>query len=713
MFMLGVSLLPLAANALAPTKEMETITRMTALYMTKRHFMQKPLDDKLSETIFNEYFKTLDPGRTFFTAQDIEKFKDYRTKLDDKLKTGDVTFAFDVFNVLLERLDEYEKFADAAIAQGVDLTKNEELEINREKSPWAESKDELKDLWRKKLKNDIIILSLMDRSQKLDTAKKSAQPNGVKPHESWTPKAPQERVRKRITQLTHYYKDLEPIEVLELYLSSIMKIYDPHSEYMSPRSEQDFDIGMKLSLVGIGALLSSEDGYTKVVKIIPGGPAESDGRLQPEDRIIAVSQENGETVDTLDMPLNKVVNLIRGEAGSKVTLSILEGAKGVNAVPKQITLKRDKVMLKESEAKGKIEEVKASGGKKLRIGIITLPSFYIDFNAAFKGDENFKSSTRDVAKIISEFQEKGPLDGLIIDLRSNGGGSLLEAITLTGLFIKSGPVVQVKDLQSVDIKNDEDGGKVAYSGPLTVMTNRLSASAAEIFAAAIKDYNRGVIVGDSKTHGKGTVQTVIGLEPLMPYLGAKFPAGSLKLTNAKFYRINGASTQLKGVTPDVIYPSFTDSMDIGEEKLSYAMPWDTILPAPYQSSGNSLASIIPKLRENSAKRIDESRDFKALMKDINYFNKIKNRKTVSLNLETRWQEYLSEKKIQEEQAKLLRLGEDDSADVQNPKSKKEIRDIYMDETILVTRDLIDLEIKTQSAEREKDAKTAASAKNVR
>lgn len=683
----------LELQALEPTKEMETISRLASTIISKRHYAQRPVDDKLSAELFDEYFKTLDPNKMFFTKKDIDRFADRRTKLDDQLITGNLQFAFDVFNLFLVKLDAYEAYCKSALEKGFDFSVNEDLEFNRLKADWFPDDDAQREFWRKKVKNDVLSLMLIDKATKEDPGfvKKASDKNA---HPSWSSAiSPSERVARRIAQFVQSSRKYEPIDVLELYMLSLAHIYDPHSAYLNPRSEEDFNISMKLSLVGIGALLSSEGGYTKIEKIIPGGPAEAAGGLSAGDRIIAVTQEGGETVDIMDMPLQRVVGLIRGKKDSKVTLTVLDGAKGVNAIPRQLTIVRGTVMLTESEAKGttrEIKELKGPDGKPMKIGVITLPSFYMDFDAAFKGDADYKSSTRDVAKFLEQFKKEG-VDGVVIDLRSNGGGSLLEAISLTGLFIKSGPVVQVRGVDGIEVKYDDDGGSVVYDGPLAVMVNRLSASATEIFAAAIKDYNRGVIIGDSKTHGKGTVQTVLELKNFLAFIGAKFPAGSVKFTNAKFYRINGSSTQLKGVTPDIVFPSFTDSMELGEERLDHVLPWDSVQAVPYSTAGELLPSLIPALRERSARRVAAGKDFKALAQDIQEYNKIRDRKTVSLNFDSRWQEYLNERKLQEEQTKLMRLtdqNDPDGVDLPEDSKRKPEKDLYMDEAINITSDLV-------------------------
>ncbi|MBO4630982.1 MAG: carboxy terminal-processing peptidase [Lentisphaeria bacterium] len=672
---------------LEPTKSMSTIARAASYLLTNYHFSQQKMDETLSEQLFQDYFKTLDPSHLFFSQQDLAAFESQKKELGNQIRHGNIQFAFDVFKLFLTRLDDYEKFTADYLKTQPSLNGNDTYEFNRTKAPWAKDRNELESLWKKKIRNDLILLEMLDRSKAAkSTGNKAGTKSGNRPLKP-AGKTPLERTQHRISRFLQHYRNMEAIDILELYLSCMTQIYDPHSQYMSPRSEEDFNINMKLSLVGIGTLLSSEDGYTKIVRVIPGGPADLDGRLKSEDRIIAVAQENEEPVDIQDMPLNKVVNMIRGKEKTKVTLTILEGAKGSSAAPVNITLVREKVRLKESEASGKLHEIQTRSGKK-RVAVLTLPSFYIDFTAAYRGDENYRSSTRDVANLIKKFSKDAPLDGMIIDLRSNGGGSLLEAVTLTGLFIKDGPVVQVCDQRGRKIDEDRDGGMILYNGPLAVLTNRFSASAAEIFAGAIKDYQRGIILGDSKTHGKGTVQTMMELDRYTAFWGRKTPSGTLKLTNAKFYRINGASTQLKGITPDIVFPSFTDAMEIGEDKLDHALKWDTIQAAEYQIHDPRLPSLIPILRERANARVENSRDFKLLRRDIDIFRRLRDRKTVSLNLEKRWEEYLAEKELEDEQNKLLRLNREEDL-----KEKNTVKDLYLDETLNVIKDWIELDAK--------------------
>lgn len=671
-----------AFSAFEETEELRLIANLTTSMFSKMHYVKREISPENSSKLFDSYIKSLDPMRIFFTKEQINLWRLHERRLLPGLAaTGDVSIAFGIFNEYLKILGEYEEFVKKQNFSEADFKANETFDFDRTKAEWPADKAARNELWRKKLKSDILAFMLQDKI-KAEEAAKEAKEGKAKKEPVIATKPPAERVKKRIEQFVQFNQKLEPIEALEIYLNSLARLYDPHTNYMAPRSEEDFNIGMRLSLVGIGALLTNEDGYTKIVQIIPGGPADKDKRLKADDRIIAVAQENGEPVDVVDMPLTKVVSLIRGEEGTKVTLTILEGIKGAKAVPVNIVLTRTKVELKESEAKGELHTVKGPNGKDLRIGVITLPSFYLDFKAAGSGDRNYKSSTRDVKKLIEGFKKQGSLDGLIVDLRTNGGGSLQEAVSLTGLFIKTGPVVQLRDAAGrVEVYKDEDP-EIAYNGPLIVMTNRLSASASEIFAGAIKDYKRGILVGDQKTHGKGSVQTVADLGHYLPYLGYNFPAGSIKLTNAKFYRVNGASTQMKGVSPDIAFPTFTDTMETGEDKLENAMEWDSITPAKHPLCDPTLSVTAAHLKAKSDARVNASKDFSALKRDIAYLMKNKDKKTISLNFDQRWKEYLREKDIYEEQSKLLHL----ESRTEDQKNRK--KDLYLDETLNIMCDYI-------------------------
>lgn len=672
----------LHADPFEQNDQTKVIANLTAAMLSKMHYIKHDFSEQTSEKLFDSYLKTLDPLHLFFTKEQISGWKIYQHRLLPALVSGgDVSIAFGIFKQYLSNLKEYEKFAKTVKFQPSDFEQDESYEFDRSKKDWPASQAEQRELWRKKLKGEVLAIMLQDRVKKEEAAKNKDK----KAKASWDKKTPLEKVQKRVSQFVQINQKMEPIEVLELYLNSLAKLYDPHTVYMAPRSEEDFNIQMQLSLVGIGAVLTSEDGYTKIVQIIPGGPADLDKRLKADDRIIAVAQGNDPPVDVIDMPLSKVVSMIRGKEDTKVTLTVLEAIKGSHAIPVNISLIRKKVALKDSEAKGELRTITTPEGEKLNIGIISLPSFYIDYKAASEGVKNYKSSTRDVRNIILDFKKKGKIDGIIMDLRSNGGGSLHEAVSLTGLFIRTGPVVQVRDSQGeIEIYRDNDP-EILYDGPLIVMTNRLSASASEIFSGAIKDYKRGIIVGDSKTHGKGSVQTIADLGMYLKYLGYKFPAGSIKMTNAKFYRVNGSSTQLKGVSAHISFPTFGDLMDTGEDKLENPIAWDAVKPVNHSEYENRSQAIIDRLRLQSEKRIASDSAFKLLKNNIEIFRKNKENKSISLNFKTRWEKYLKEKDIYDEQEKLLHLDESSAA-----KKKNDKKDLYLDETINIMKDYIRL-----------------------
>lgn len=657
--------------------EIGVIARITANILADQQYCKRKIDDSLSQDLYKEYIKTLDPAKLYFTKEDLAEFSKAQKSLDDQLKRGDISFAFNVYERLLKRMKEYQKFADKTLAKGFDFSKDEEFVFER-KDAEAPSSAEQQDLWRKRLKNDMLNLRMMEKiaKEEVEKTKKEQEKEAVK--KLWT-KSPEKRIKKRIASSINILEKREPIDRLEFFLSALANIFDPHSAYMAPKTMEDFNIGMKLSLVGIGAVLTSEDGYTKIVSIIKGGPASKDGRLEPEDRIVAVAQGDKEPVDIIDMPLPDVVQLIRGNEGTTVCLTVLKGKKGLSGVPVEISIVRDVVKLEDKSAHKKIKEIELDG-KKLRIGVIELSSFYTDFNGASAGKADFKSSTRDVKKILEEFN-KEKVDGVVLDLRHNGGGGLREAILLTGLFFDSGPVVQIKSVnKEVPLIEYDRDNKTYYDGPLVVMIDKLSASATEILAGAIQDYGRGVIVGDKHTHGKGTVQTIMALDQIVKYYGVKFPAGALKLTNAKFYRINGDSTQIRGITPDIIFPNFTDPMEIGEKYLDYALPWDEVKPAQYTYSKN-LAEIIPELRKKSMIRQNNNPKFQQLKKNIKLFDDIRKKKKVTLNEKKRWSEYKKEKEVLDKETALLKEKSDQDKEDKND-------DLYLEETLHILSDLI-------------------------
>ncbi|MCF8044978.1 MAG: carboxy terminal-processing peptidase [Desulfarculaceae bacterium] len=512
----------------------------------QQHYTGRPLDDDLSAAIFKQYLSRLDPLKNLFTREDVKRFSRYKYEIDDFLKSGELSFAFDVFNLYLARsLERTRYFYDTSNKwqEKLNFSKNEQIRTDRKDAPWPRDREAMTAFWKKELKNRILSLKLEGNS----------------------PQEITETLTKTYKSRLNSIYQITGKDTFETYMNSVAECFDPHTQYFAPKKSENFDIHMSQSLEGIGAVLQSEYQYTKVVRLIPAGPADKSKKLRPGDKIIGVGEgRNGGMKDTVGLRLDNVVKLIRGPKDTFVRLKIIPARKKDSS--EIISIKRDKVKLKEQSAKKKVVSF-SRNGSDFRLGIIEIPAFYMDFDAYRNGEENYKSTTNDVARLLNELKDE-EIDGLIIDLRNNGGGSLKEAQRLTGLFIKSGPVVQIKTKYRVTRLYDDDPA-IEYTGPLMVMINRMSASASEIFAGAVKDYNRGIIVGTS-SFGKGTVQSLTGLS-----------TGKLKVTSAKFFRVTGESTQKHGIPPDIEYPHIYDTVQIGESSLEGALPYDKTGSAPY------------------------------------------------------------------------------------------------------------------------------------
>ena len=569
--------------------------------LSRSHYRKIPLDQSNMEKVFDRYLDRLDPNRSFFLQSDIQEFEPYRKKLGDSLKSGDLNPAFAIFNRHRERAEERARFMLKQLELGIkdlNLKKNEELVIERKDEPWLTSKQAQQRLWIKQFKDSVL-------SQKLNNKTDEEIIN---------------QLRKRNTNLLRRLHQSKSEDAFQTYINAFAGIYDPHTQYFSPQTAENFDINMSLSLEGIGAVLSAEDEYTKVVSVVPGGPAEKAGQLKPGDKIVSVAQgKKGDLEDVVGMRLDDVVKLIRGPKHTLVRLEIIPGSSNDSST-RVYDIVRDRVKLEEQDAASKIIDVPMSG-KTSRIGVIELPTFYIDFKAAQAGDPDYKSTTRDVRRLLEKLK-KEKVDGLIIDLRGNGGGSLQEANELTGLFIDKGPTVVVRNNRGRSERQEDPDAEQLYDGPMVVMIDRLSASASEIFAGAMQDYGRALIVG-SQSYGKGTVQSI---QPLNH--------GQLKLTLAKFYRISGQSTQNRGVIPDIIFPSLYDGRDIGEDTLPDALPWDNISPVSYRPYAN-LSPYLPELQKKHEFRTRKNADFVYLHEMKDYFEHYENQKKVSLNQERR------------------------------------------------------------------------------
>jgi len=605
-------------EALKPLDEHNRTTAEIVNRLAQQHYQrtQIRLDNNLSSVVFDRYIKELDGNRSYFIQTDIDEFEKFRYRLDDAFRARKVDPAFVIFNRYQQRVSERLQYLLRTIKQGIsklDFKTNDTVYIDRENHAWPQSTEELDKLWHKRLINSALNLKLSgkedDKIEELLTKRYNSQ-------------------LKRIQQNNSE-------DAYRVYMNALTLSYDPHTQYFSPRGTENFNIRMRLSLQGIGAMLQSEDDYTKVTRLIPAGPADKAGELKANDRITGVGQgPKGEIVDVIGWRLDDVVDLIRGKKGTVVRLSILKANAVDTSKTKIISITRDKVNLDEQDASKKIIELD-NYGKKYRLGVIDIPKFYIDFEAANKGDPNYKSTTRDVKKLLNELKAE-KVDGVIIDLRDNGGGSLHEVNTLIGLFIKSGPTVQVKDITGrIYISTDKDN-KITYSGPLAVLVNRISASASEIFAGAIQDYHRGIIVG-TQTYGKGTVQAMLPLS-----------SGQITLTQQKFYRITGGSTQSRGVIPDIDLPSLYNVSEVGESSLEAALPWDKIKAAQFRTY-RDFSLQIPKLKALHDKRINKDPDFIHLTETNNLIERRRQQKEISLNESTRRKE---KKELEEIQIKL-------------------------------------------------------------
>ncbi len=670
--------------------DIKKISRSVAYSLPLYHLNQLPLDENISTNAYDLFINSLDPARSYFLQSDIDAFSKDSKDLSKQLRSGSIEFAQNVFNVLLERVENRNTFIGELLEEGFDTTIEENFRWDRKESAWAKNEAEWDELWRTRIKNEYVTrlvskqvfaeeeeeeetTSTVDSAETIVTNLVASAEDEYDEEAELASLSPEEFILERYKQFKLTMNSFDDEMLLQRYLTAFSRVYDPHSDYMSPSSTEDFDINMKLSLVGVGAVLRPVDGAAKIVRVIPGGPADQDGRLKPGDKIIAVAQGDEEAVSILHWPLHKAVRLIRGEIDSKVVLTVIPASDRSGSRTKKIDLIRDEVKFEEQAAKGKVREVELADGTTRRLGVITLPDFYADFKATQNREKDARRASTDVRRLIDELILEG-IEGLVLDLRNNGGGSLAESIAIAGLFIPSGPIVQVKERDRIQVLPDIDP-ETNYDGPMIVLVNRLSASASEILAAALQDYKRAIIVGDEQTHGKGTVQS------LLPLGGKR--RGSLKVTTAGFYRINGGSTQLKGVTPDIIIPSYLDVMDLGEDSLEHALPWDSIRKAMYRTQ-NGLVELIPQLTDQSNERLEHNVEFQHyLVKRERLKDRFKT-KTISLSLESRIVEAEAEKELDEIQngSFLKEPGEEEEDD--------DSKDILLTETLSLLSDMIDL-----------------------
>ncbi|WP_171970602.1 carboxy terminal-processing peptidase [Pseudomonas versuta] len=673
---IGLGVLPFSANTFAanswdnlqPDRD-EVIASLNIVELLKRHHYSKPpLDDARSAIIYDSYLKLLDPSRSYFLASDIAEFDKWKFQFDDFLKSGDLNPGFTIYKRYLDRVKSRLDFALAELNKGVDsfdFNAKETLQIDRKDAPWLKSEAELNDLWRKRIKDEVLRLKIAGKE----------------------PAKIQELLTKRYKNQLARLDQTRSEDIFQAYINTFAMSYDPHTNYLSPDNAENFDINMSLSLEGIGAVLQSDNDQVKIVRLVPAGPADKTKQVAPADKIIGVAQGDKEMVDVIGWRLDEVVKLIRGPKGSVVRLEVIPASNAPNdQTSKIVSITREAVKLEEQAAKKSILNLKQDG-KNYKLGVIEIPAFYLDFKAFRAGDPNYKSTTRDVKKLLTELQ-KEKVDGVIIDLRNNGGGSLQEATELTSLFIDKGPTVLVRNADGkVDVLEDENPGAF-YKGPMALLVNRLSASASEIFAGAMQDYHRALIVG-GQTFGKGTVQTI---QPLNH--------GELKLTLAKFYRVSGQSTQHQGVLPDVAFPSIIDTKEIGESALPEAMPWDTIRPA-IKPAVDPFKPYIDQLKAEHDARVAKDAEFIFIRDKLALADKLMAEKTVSLNEAERRAQHadIDAKQLVMENARRQAKGEaplkemkkedEDALPVEPEKTKPE-DDAYLSETGRVLLDYLKL-----------------------
>ena len=631
--------------------------------LIEEHLTRHPLDQEISQRCFKGFLKTLDPMKLYFTRDDFKQFEMQQNQLADKIKHGDVGFSYTVFQTLLKRIDERMQLVDQLLSESqagqYDFSTDDVMVTDADKTVYAANADEIRDKWIKRIKYDLLTQEFVE-------------------------KTPTKEIRDKLVRRYHSFaKRMHQIngdELLEMYLTSLTSAFDPHTSYMSASTLEDFNILMKAELDGIGASLQYDDGNTVVNELVDGGAAQLDGRLKPKDRVIGVGQgEGGEIVDVVDMSLKDVVKLIRGKRGTIVRLKVLPVG---STEPKIYNVTRAKIELKNSEARSEILETgKKANGEPFKVGFIDLPGFYMDMTGARQGIPEFKSATRDVRKLLNQFNEKH-VDAVIVDLRRNGGGALNEAISLTGLFIDTGPVVQVKDSDGrVQHYDDLDSG-VAWAGPLVVLQSKFSASASEIFAGAIQDYRRGLVIGDKSSHGKGTVQSMLDVGQSLFQIPNAPSLGALKITIQQFYRPDGDSTQRRGVVSDVELPSMSTHLPVGEADLDFALKFDHVDAVPFNAVNMVNSDLVKQLAQLSTERIDKSDEWQKEIKKIARYEKQKDRKQVSLNKEKFIAEHADINSEKEEEDQFKELNEQ-----KRPVVKK---DYYIDEVLAMTTDYLRL-----------------------
>lgn len=650
------------SNNLKPDPIQSVITKEVAELITSLNYKKPVLNDSLGSVIFDNYIKGMDPNRSYFLASDIKDFEKYRSTFDDDLKVGDLTAAFYMFNVYQKRYNEDMQFSIKALHNHFDFTKNESYVYDREHLPWFKDEAERNQSWTRKVKYDFVNLKLANQK---DTSIIST-------------------LKKRYENLLAQSNKINNQDAFQVIMTAFTESIDPHTSYFNPANAANFNIDMARSLEGIGATLAVENEFVTIKSIVPGGPADKIHQLKIDDKIIGIAQGDNDFVDVVGWRIDNAVSIIRGKKGTTVRLKILAKNQDLSATPKIVSIVRDKIILEDQSVKNTIKTV-TRDGRTYHYGVIEIPAFYADWKEMQAGNPNYKSTTRDVKLVLDSLKKKN-VDGILIDLRGNGGGSLMEAIELTGLFITKGPVVQVKDYRGkVEVDEDEDPS-ISWTGPMAVMTDRFSASASEIFAGAIQDYGRGIIIGNN-TYGKGTVQSAIDMRRVNPDLGDK--GGQLNLTMGKFYRVSGSSTQHKGVIPDVEFPTIFPADKYGESSQPSALPWDEIKSSNYTKYAN-LAPAIAVLKTAHDARMKTSKEYTYLLQDIAEFKKRDAEDSLPLNEATlkKQRDELEAQNLARENERRVSRGLLPLKKGETKPAKEEDYDFVQDESMQVLTDFI-------------------------
>ncbi len=642
----------------APTVDQTTTSKMVyGLLSDSRYaYRPRPLDATLSQDVFKRYLEALDGNKQYFTAADVAKFEPYKASLGDAIRSGDLAPAWNIFSVYRQRVNDRIAYARSLLKQDFDFGTDEHWEYDREKAPWAANAQELDAIWKKSVKNDWLRLKLAGK-----------QPADIRA-----------TLDKRYANMKRSIDELKGEDVFQSFLNSYTGAIDPHTDYFTPRTADTFNQQMSLSLEGIGAVLQRQDDYVAIREIVPGGPAALSGKLQVGDRIVAVGQgKSGTMTDVIGWRIDDVVQQIRGKKDTQVRIDYLPVSAGVDAKPARVVITRQKIKLEEQAAKSEIITAPAANGQPARrVGVIKLPAFYQDFEGRRRNPDDYNSATRDVARLLAQFKTQN-IDGVVLDLRNNGGGSLDEAVDLTGLFIDKGPVVQVRESGGRVAVNADRKAGVAWDGPLAVLINRGSASASEIFAGAIQDYGRGLVIGET-SFGKGTVQNIVDLDRWPANETARF--GQVKLTIAQFFRVAGGSTQFKGVVPDIAFPASVDASEYGESTYDNALPWTRIAAVPHTQYGN-FAALLPQLEKLHAARIAKDKEFQWWSQDVAEFRAEAAKKYVSLSESVRRAErdkQEAKRKQRQAERKAMGLDLDPLADESDDGLSSNERDIVKD-----------------------------------